>query len=67
MGYELYYHASIQGRGESVRLALEEGGASYTDIGRQPAEQGGGQQAVLAMMGDAGGNRPPFAPPITQA
>ncbi len=64
MGYELYYHASIQGRGEFVRLALEEGGASYTDIGRQLAEQGGGQQAVLAMMGDAGGDRPPFAPPI---
>ena len=29
MRYELYYWPGIQGRGESVRLALEEAGAEY--------------------------------------
>ena len=31
MRYELYYWPSIQGRGEFVRLALEEAGAAYDD------------------------------------
>jgi glutathione S-transferase len=64
MAYQLYYHARIQGRGEFVRLALEEAGADYVDIGRMPEDLGGGQGAVLAMMGEAGGAQPPFAPPI---
>ena len=34
MKYELYYWPSIQGRGEFVRLALEEAGAKYVDIAR---------------------------------
>ena len=34
MMYELYYWPSIQGRGEFVRLALEEAGANYVDIAR---------------------------------
>ena len=34
MRYELYYWPKIQGRGEFVRLALEEGGASYVDVAR---------------------------------
>ena len=29
MRYELYYQPSIQGRGEFVRLSLEEAGADY--------------------------------------
>ena len=32
MRYELYYWSSIQGRGEFVRLALEEAGADYVDV-----------------------------------
>lgn len=64
MAYELYYHAPLQGRGEFVRLALEEAGAEYNDIGRMPAEQGGGQQAVLAMLDRDDDATPPFAPPI---
>jgi glutathione S-transferase len=32
MAYELYYWPTIQGRGEFVRLALEEAGADYTDV-----------------------------------
>jgi glutathione S-transferase len=34
MRYELYYWPSIQGRGEFVRLALEDAGADYRDICR---------------------------------
>ena len=34
MSYELYYWPSIQGRGEFVRLALEDAGADYVDVAR---------------------------------
>jgi glutathione S-transferase len=34
VSYELYYWPSIQGRGEFVRLALEDAGASYVDVAR---------------------------------
>ncbi len=32
--YQLYYWPSIQGRGEFIRLALEDAGASYVDVAR---------------------------------
>ena len=35
MRYELYYWPTIQGRGEFVRLALEEAGADYVDVARK--------------------------------
>jgi glutathione S-transferase len=35
MRYELYYWPGIQGRGEFVRLALEDAGASYRDVWRK--------------------------------
>ena len=31
MRYEVYYHPTVQGRGEFVRLALEEAGADYVE------------------------------------
>ena len=37
MRYELYYWPSIQGRGEFVRLALEDAGAPY--INKDPADE----------------------------
>ena len=43
MRYELYYWSSIQGRGEFVRLALEEAGANYVDVARTD----GGRNACL--------------------
>lgn len=36
MKYELFYWPEIQGRGELVRLALEDAGASYVDVAREP-------------------------------
>ena len=35
MRYELYYWPSIQGRGEFIRLTLEEAGADYVDVARK--------------------------------
>jgi glutathione S-transferase len=40
MAYELYYWPGIQGRGEFVRLALEEAGADYIDVARGPRCEG---------------------------
>jgi len=34
VSYDLYYWPSIQGRGEFVRLALEDAGADYVDVAR---------------------------------
>ena len=35
MRYELYYHAANQGRGEFIRLPLEDAGADYVDVARE--------------------------------
>ena len=53
MTYELYYWPGIQGRGEFVRLALEEAGAPYVDVAR---ERGPGR-GVAALITDAEGRR----------
>ena len=50
MKYELFYWPHIQGRGEFIRLALEEGGADYADVGRLPESEGGGRAAVSRML-----------------
>jgi glutathione S-transferase len=60
MPYELYYWPGIQGRGEFVRLALEEAGAPYVDVAREHGP-GRGVKALMAMMDGA---QPPFAPPF---
>ncbi len=64
MAYELYYWPGIQGRGEFVRLALEEAGAAYIDVARETSKNGGGVRALTAMLD--GGVHPltPFAPPF---
>ncbi|GMV19661.1 MAG: hypothetical protein AMXMBFR56_78850 [Polyangiaceae bacterium] len=58
--YELYYWPGIQGRGELIRLALEDAGAEYLDVARSEAH--GGVQALLALL--EAEPSPPFAPPI---
>lgn len=64
MPYELYYWDGIQGRGEFVRLALEEAGAGYIDICRGPASKGEGTPAMMAIMGSRSEASIPFAPPF---
>lgn len=67
MRYELYYWPSIQGRGEFVRLALEEAGADYVDVARGPGGDGEGVRALLQFLDDRNVERPPFAPPFLKA
>ena len=62
MRYELYYWPGIQGRGEYVRLALEDAGADYVDSARTER----GMAAMMRMM-EAKGGTPPFAPPFLKA
>ena len=65
--FELYYWPNIQGRGELVRLALEEAGARYVDVARLSKKEGGGVEPLLALLGGKGlkrGQVRPFAPPI---
>jgi len=66
MPYELHYWPMIQGRGEFVRLALEQAGADYVDVARLPHEDGGGIDAMMDRL-DAEPLRPPFAPPFLKA
>jgi glutathione S-transferase len=67
MPYELYYWPSNQGRGEFVRLALEEAAAEYVDVGRLPEADGGGVPAILKLMNAPDTRTPPFAPPFLKA
>ena len=62
MKYALYYWPFIQGRGEYVRLALEDAGADYSDVARGSS----GMAAMMKMMEGSKGT-PPFAPPFLKA
>ena len=62
MKYALYYWPSIQGRGEYVRLALEDAGAEYADVARGER----GMAAMMKMM-EASAGTSPFAPPFLKA
>jgi glutathione S-transferase len=64
MRYALYYWPTIQGRGEFVRLALEEAGADYVDVARKGKS---GVAAMMKLIDHRRGARPPFAPPILKA
>ncbi|MGU3463815.1 glutathione S-transferase [Methylobacterium sp. C33D] len=63
MPYELHYWPMIQGRGEFVRLALEEAGADYVDVARRD-DEAGGIGPMLDRLSDPGEPRPPLAPPF---
>jgi glutathione S-transferase len=59
MPYELLYWPEIQGRGEFVRLALEDADADYTDVAREP---GGMKQMQAVLQAHQG-----FAPPLLRS
>jgi glutathione S-transferase len=63
MSYELYYWPEIQGRGEFVRLVLEDADCEYVDVAREP---GGDARLEAVLAGDRDGVLP-FAPPILYA
>lgn len=56
MKLELFYWPEIQGRGEFVRLALEDAGADYIDVARQPK----GMSRMQALMHEHRVFAPPF-------
>src|SRR5271167_4560446 len=64
MAYEFFYWPEIQGRGEFVRLALEDVGAAYIDVARGLESEGRGVPAMLALMRGEGTSHIPFAPPF---
>jgi glutathione S-transferase len=64
MAYELHYWNGLQGRGEFVRLALEESRAPYIDVARGRAEDGYGESAMLEVMSSKTEPHVPFAPPF---
>ncbi|HET8997182.1 MAG TPA: glutathione S-transferase family protein [Acetobacteraceae bacterium] len=64
MAYEFFYWPEIQGRGEFVRLALEDAGADYIDVARGSERDGLGVPAMLALMRGEGTSHIPFAPPF---
>jgi len=65
MVYELYYWPTIQGRGEFVRLALEEAGADYVDVARRKGKAG--VPAMMKIIENKRSAHPPFAPPFLKA
>jgi glutathione S-transferase len=66
MNYDLYYWPTIQGRGEFVRLVLEEAGARYRDVARESGK-GAGVAALIRFLQGRNIERPPFAPPFLKA
>jgi len=62
MRVELYYWPTIQGRGEFVRLLLEEAGADYIDVARAK----GGMAAMMRILEGKGRGALPFAPPFVK-
>ncbi|SDD43507.1 glutathione S-transferase [Paraburkholderia lycopersici] len=63
MAYELYYWDGLQGRGEFVRLALEEAQAPYVDVARGEKKDGLGIGAMMNEL-ESDGPYPPYAPPF---
>jgi glutathione S-transferase len=64
MRYELYYWPEIQGRGEFVRLTLEDAGADYVDVARLPQR---GIAKMMRLLESRSIKKPPFAPPFLKA
>jgi glutathione S-transferase len=64
MAYELYYWDGIQGRGEFVRLALEDAGADYVDVARGRESKKQGTAAMMRILESRKDPYIPFAPPF---
>ncbi|MBI1814032.1 MAG: glutathione S-transferase family protein [Deltaproteobacteria bacterium] len=63
MPIELYYWPGIQGRGEFVRLSLEDAGAAYIDVAR---ERKNGLQSMIRFIEGGEPGALPFAPPFVK-
>ncbi|NVB77634.1 MAG: glutathione S-transferase [Kofleriaceae bacterium] len=63
MRYELFYWPEIQGRGEFIRLVLEDAGADYVDVAREE----GGDARLEEVLDGAFDQLLPFALPVLRA
>jgi glutathione S-transferase len=61
--YELYYWPGIPGRGEFVRLALEQAAVPYVDVARRP----NGMEAMMKLLERGANGLQPFAPPFLKS
>ena len=62
MPVELYYWPTIQGRGEFVRLLLEDAGADYVDVARTKS----GMAKMMRVLDEDEAGALPFAPPFVR-
>jgi glutathione S-transferase len=62
MSYRLYYWTGLQGRGEFVRLCLEDAGAAYTDVARIE-----GDEVMMPFLDGDHEGAMPFAPPFLKS
>jgi glutathione S-transferase len=62
--YQLYYWPGLPGRGEFVRLVLEQAGVAYDDVARRSKDEGGGAPAIMRQLAGEGPGLRPLAPPI---
>jgi glutathione S-transferase len=64
--YELYYWPGLPGRGELIRLALEDAGAPWIDVALDAhrADEGSGFPIILELLKRDDLRPPPFAPPV---
>ena len=62
MSYQLYYWTGLQGRGEFVRLCLEDAGAEYTDVARIE-----GDDVMTPFLDGEHEGAMPFAPPFLKS
>jgi glutathione S-transferase len=62
MPYELFYWPGVPGRGEFVRLALEDAAAAYVDVARKS-----GTASMTRLMAGAGPGLAPFGPPFLRS
>jgi glutathione S-transferase len=63
---KLYYWPVLQGRGEFVRLILEDAGVPYVDVARLPADEGGTAKAIVALRRGQRPGQYGFAPPYLE-
>lgn len=62
MSYQLYYWTGLQGRGEFVRLALEDAGADYKDVARID-----GDEVMTPFLNGEHEGPIPYAPPFLKS
>lgn len=63
---KLYYWPHIPGRGEFVRLVLEQAQVPYIDVARLSEDEGGGIASILKIRRHEHNFNPGFAPPYLQ-